>query len=134
METKHFWELNTINTMIGLLHFLCLGLILVVVSGSSSLLASQSNLEERAELFATIRGACVANTKYPPKDPKSSKSDQVPMQAMCGKYVIFLPSSLSLSIYLSLSMCVCVCLPLCLSVSLCVCVCLPLDCLSLSLL
>ena len=36
------------------------------------------------EMYAGIRGACTSNTKWPPKDPKSDKTDQVPMQAMCG--------------------------------------------------
>ena len=41
-------------------------------------------IEEHAATFASIQGACTANTKWPPKDPKSSKTDQVPMQAMCS--------------------------------------------------
>ena len=41
-------------------------------------------LEEHAEMFASIRGACKANTKWPPSDAKTDKTDQVPMPAMCG--------------------------------------------------
>ena len=36
------------------------------------------------DMFVGIKGVCTSNTKWPPKDPKSDKTDQVPMQAMCG--------------------------------------------------
>ena len=47
---------------------------------------SHNLLEVESGIFASIRGACKANTKWPPKDPASTKTDQVPMPAMCGTW------------------------------------------------
>ena len=58
---------------------------------------SHNLLEVYAGTFASIRGACKANIKWPPKDPKSTKTDQVPMSAMCGTFIL----SFKLSVFSS---------------------------------
>lgn len=75
--------------MVWIYHCTTLFLLLhsIVVVGSiraRSGARSTSLLETEMLMFAGIRGACTSNTKWPAKDPKSDKTDQVPMQAMCG--------------------------------------------------
>jgi hypothetical protein len=68
------WINHRCTTLFLLLHS-------IVVVGS---IRPRSTSLLETEMYAGIRGACTSNTKWPPKDPKSDKTDQVPMQAMCG--------------------------------------------------